>query len=64
MGATALAQQPTDGLKAYYTSQIDALEVACRDKATTLRRLEAQRNELNSKGACVRVFILSRARGC
>lgn len=40
-----------DGLKAYYQGKIEELELAARDKAATLRRLEAQRNELNSKGA-------------
>lgn len=39
-----------DGLKAYYQGKIEELELAARDKAATLRRLEAQRNELNSKG--------------
>lgn len=38
------------GLKAYYEGKIEELELAARDKAATLRRLEAQRNELNSKG--------------
>ena len=39
-----------DGLKAYYQGKIEELELNARDKAATLRRLEAQRNELNSKG--------------
>lgn len=39
-----------DGLRAYYQGKIEELELAARDKAATLRRLEAQRNELNSKG--------------
>jgi hypothetical protein len=50
--AVAAAAAPADGLKAFYTSKIDALELECREKATNLRRLEAQRNELNSKGEC------------
>ena len=37
-------------MKAYYEGKIEELELAARDKAATLRRLEAQRNELNSKG--------------
>lgn len=44
------AAAPADGLKAFYTAKIDALELGCREKTTNLRRLEAQRNELNSKG--------------
>ena len=43
-----------DGLKAYYQGKIEELELAARDKAATLRRLEAQRNELNSKGGAER----------
>jgi hypothetical protein len=42
-----------DGLKSYYQGKIEELELASRDKAATLRRLEAQRNELNSKGGVV-----------
>ena len=41
--------RPTgDGLKGYYRGKIEELELAIREKANNLRRLEAQRNELNS----------------
>ena len=39
-----------DGLKEYYKGKIEELEIAVRDKAHNLRRLEAQRNDLNTKG--------------
>eukprot|EP01116_Phalansterium_solitarium_P003077 TRINITY_DN135_c0_g2_i2.p1 TRINITY_DN135_c0_g2~~TRINITY_DN135_c0_g2_i2.p1 ORF type:complete len:181 (-),score=52.07 TRINITY_DN135_c0_g2_i2:137-679(-) len=35
--------------KGYYGQKIEELEVQIRDKSQNLRRLEAQRNELNSK---------------
>lgn len=38
-----------DGLRAYYRSKIDQLEITVQDKTQNLRRLEAQRNELNMK---------------
>ncbi|EOD30412.1 hypothetical protein EMIHUDRAFT_456589 [Emiliania huxleyi CCMP1516] len=37
------------GISNYYSSKIDELEVVVREKTQNLRRLEAQRNELNSK---------------
>lgn len=40
-----------DGLKSYYKAKIEELEILARDKQHNLRRLEAQRNELNTKGA-------------
>lgn len=39
-----------EGLKAYYKAKIEELEILARDKQHNLRRLEAQRNELNTKG--------------
>lgn len=38
------------GLKAYYKSKIEELELRVKDKTHNLRRLEAQRNELNTQG--------------
>lgn len=37
------------GLSTYYQSKIDELEVTVRDRTQNLRRLQAQRNELNGK---------------
>lgn len=39
-----------EGLQGYYRAKIEELEVQCKDRAHNLRRLEAQRNELNMKG--------------
>ena len=43
-----------DGLKAYYKGKIEELELLVKDKTHNLRRLEAQRNELNTHGLCCR----------
>eukprot|EP00741_Cyanophora_paradoxa_P004303 tig00000792_g4177.t1 len=37
------------GIKSYYHQKIEELEIIIRDKTQNLRRLEAQRNELNSR---------------
>ena len=47
-----------DGLKSYYRAKIEELEILCRDKQHNLRRLEAQRNELNTKGQYRRTLPL------
>ena len=39
-----------EGLKSYYKAKIEELEIQARDKQHNLRRLEAQRNDLNTKG--------------
>lgn len=39
-----------EGLRAYYKSKIEDLEVQIRDRNQNLQRMEAQRNELNMKG--------------
>ena len=49
--AEVLTNAGGDGLKSYYRAKIEEYEVAVRDKTQNLRRLEAQRNELNHKGA-------------
>jgi len=38
------------GIRSYYMSKIDELQTNVQAKQHNLRRLEAQRNELNSKG--------------
>lgn len=42
-------QQELSGMDSYYHTKIAELEAAIREKNSTTRRLEAQRNELNSK---------------
>ena len=37
------------GIQNYYAAKIEELEVIVRERTQNLRRLEAQRNELNSK---------------
>ncbi|VDN08663.1 unnamed protein product [Dibothriocephalus latus] len=39
----------SDGIKDYYVSKIDELQYVVTEKVQNLRRLEAQRNELNAK---------------
>lgn len=39
-----------DGLKQYYTTKIEELQLIVNEKTQNLRRLQAQRNELNAKG--------------
>ena len=38
------------GIKSYYQAKIDSLEIVNQDRTRNLRRLAAQRNELNSQG--------------
>jgi 26S proteasome regulatory subunit T6 len=45
MGASNLA----DGVGTFYKSKVEQLEARLRDKTENLRRLQAQRNELNSQ---------------
>lgn len=40
-----------EGLRSYYKGKIEELELLIKDKGHNLRRLEAQRNELNAHGA-------------
>lgn len=42
---------PGHGLRDYYRGKIEELEIAIKEKQHNLRRIEAQRNELNSRGA-------------
>ena len=39
-----------NSLGAYYKGAIEQLDILLREKTRNLRRLEAQRNELNTKG--------------
>lgn len=50
MGAERPLVPAGEGLRAYYRSKIEQLELLCRQKQHDLHRMEAQRNELNSKG--------------
>lgn len=39
-----------DGLHQYYITKIEELQLIVNEKTQNLRRLQAQRNELNAKG--------------
>ena len=39
-----------EGIRSYYLQKIEDAEVVYREKTENLRRLGAQRNELNNKG--------------
>ena len=51
LGRGAMGRAVGEGLKSYYRAKIEELEILSRDRQHNLRRLEAQRNELNTKGA-------------
>ena len=46
-----------DGLRSYYKAKIEEHEIAVRDRTQNLRRLEAQRNELNTKGEFIYFYF-------
>jgi 26S proteasome regulatory subunit T6 len=50
MGVDGPLQPAGHGLRDYYRGKIQELEIAIRDKQHNLHRIEAQRNELNSRG--------------
>lgn len=39
-----------EGLRQYYITKIEELQLVVNEKTQNLRRLQAQRNELNAKG--------------
>jgi hypothetical protein len=47
------------GIKSYYQAKIEAAEIEINQKTQNLRRLEAQRNALNARGASPQSHILS-----
>lgn len=44
---TLVAQKHNNGLEPYYRSKIEELEIKINEKRQNIRRIEAQRNELN-----------------
>lgn len=48
--ASSLPNSHGQGLRTYYQGKIEEYEVQIREKQVDLRRMEAQRNELNTKG--------------
>ena len=41
-------EKPTSGLESYYKKKVEELELKIQEKKNNLRRLEAQRNEMNN----------------
>lgn len=39
-----------EGFRSYYIQKIEELQLVVAEKSQNLRRLQAQRNELNAKG--------------
>lgn len=39
-----------EGFRSYYITKIEELQLVVAEKSQNLRRLQAQRNELNAKG--------------
>merc|ERR1719403_725318 len=50
--------RPKDGLKNYYIHKIEELQSVLSDKSQDVRRLEAQRNELNAKVRMLREELM------
>lgn len=48
-----------DGFKSYYTTKIEELLLVVAEKSMNLRRLQAQRNELNAKGILLVIKYLN-----
>lgn len=48
--------QPKSGVLPYYQAKIEECELVINDKAQDLRRLQAQRNALNAKGARIPIL--------
>ena len=49
--------RPKDGLRNYYIAKIEELQSVLSEKSQDVRRLEAQRNELNAKGRSISILI-------
>lgn len=46
-------QQAGEGLTWVFQQKVEQLELLVKEKTHNLRRLEAQRNELNTQGGCM-----------
>lgn len=45
--------QRGEGFRSYYITKIEELQLIVAEKSQNLRRLQAQRNELNAKGKLI-----------
>lgn len=48
-----------EGFKPYYITKIEELQLIVAEKSQNLRRLQAQRNELNAKGMLFYNYIIA-----
>lgn len=53
-----IIRNPHEGLRAYYTSKIEEMQITIRDKTNNLERLKAQRNELNTRVRLMREELM------
>jgi 26S proteasome regulatory subunit T6 len=51
-------QKRNDGIKSYYKYKVESLQLIIQERTQNLRRLEAQRNELNAKVRMLREEIM------
>jgi hypothetical protein len=56
--STQMRGKDAQGINSYYKTKIEELEIVINDKTQNLRRLEAQRNQLNTKGETSRLDLL------
>jgi len=54
--------RPKDGLRNYYIAKIEELQSVLSEKSQDVRRLEAQRNELNAKGRSILISFITVSR--
>lgn len=47
-----------EGFRSYYIQKIEELQLIVNEKSQNLRRLQAQRNELNAKGNYYNIYFL------
>jgi hypothetical protein len=57
-------EKTRSGMRSYYATKLRELDVIVSSKEANLKRLEAQRNELNGRGVCVAClfFVICPAR--
>lgn len=49
-----------EGFRSYYITKIEELQLVVAEKSQNLRRLQAQRNELNAKGSCCSISFVKK----
>eukprot|EP00161_Ancyromonas_sigmoides_P017551 TRINITY_DN479_c0_g5_i1.p1 TRINITY_DN479_c0_g5~~TRINITY_DN479_c0_g5_i1.p1 ORF type:complete len:405 (-),score=198.35 TRINITY_DN479_c0_g5_i1:125-1339(-) len=62
--AVAMESDSGDGLTSYFSSKITVLESTLRERSENLRRLEAQRNELNGRVRALREELVTLQEPC